>query len=261
MESKENHDIFNISAHTIIKWYDQTHITMTVARKSPSPLNSEIMGILLAAKKQTEGALTTLANKNILSTHALLRILVETFIVLVWALDERESEENTKSDEVYKKLKRWDLTRVSKDKALLENLPRNTEIERAIEKDETDINRYKEDGIEKLPSYEQLFRDLGGKEPDKVKECTEAYAKFYRRYSQAVHLNRNVTQKLAWTQYESGEPKAILYKDDIEADGDELLIVASISCDINKAIRGFYDWHSDAMQNEYEQLKSRLVKK
>jgi len=39
-----------------------------------------------------------------------------------------------------------------------------------------------------------------------------------------------------------------------------LLIVASISCDINKAIRSFYDWHSDAMQNEYRQLQTRLVK-
>ena len=92
MESKENYDIFSIAANTIIRWYDQTHTTMTVARKPPSPLNSEFMGILLAAKKH------------------------------------------------------------------------------------------------------------------------------------------------------------------------ELLIVASISCDINKAIRGFYDWHSDAMQNEYEQLKSRLIK-
>ena len=77
--------------------------TMTIARKPPSFLNSEFMGILLAAKKQTEGALTTLANKNILSTHALLRILVETHIVLIWALNAPANEEKTKSDEVYKR--------------------------------------------------------------------------------------------------------------------------------------------------------------
>ena len=81
------------------------------------------------------------------------------------------------------------------------------------------------------------------------------------KYCRAIHLNRNVTEKLSWLKYENGEPKAVLYKDDIEADGQELLIVATISCDINKAIRDFYDWHSDAMQNEYDRLKSRLVKK
>jgi len=261
MESKEDHDIFSIAANTIMRWYEQTHTTMTVARKLPSPLNSEFMGILLAAKKQTEGALTTLANKSILSTHALLRILVETFVVLAWALRVPESEENTKSDEVYKRLRRWDLTRLSKDKALLENLPRTTEIESAIGKVTSDIAKLRSQGIKKLPNAEQLFRDLGGKEPDKVKECTEAYAKSYRLYSRAVHLNRNVTQKLAWIQYENGEPKKVLYKDDIGPDGYELLMIASISCDINRAIRGFYDWHSDAMENEYKQLRPGLIKK
>jgi hypothetical protein len=254
MESKGNYDIFSFAADTIMKWYEQTHTTMTVARKPPSPLNSEFMGILLAAKKQTVGALTTLANKNILSTHALLRILIETFIVLVWALKVPEGEENTKSDEVYKRLKMWDRTRLRKDKALLEDLPRTTEIESAIEKAKADIERYKKDGIEELPPYKQLYDDVLGK------ESGEMYAKSYRKYSQAVHLNRNVTQKLSWIQYENEEPKSILYKDDIEPDGDELLIIASISSDINKAIRGFYGWHFDAIQNEYDQLKSELVK-
>jgi hypothetical protein len=257
MERKENPDNFIITAHTIINWYDQTHTTMTVARKPPSPLNSEIMGILLAAKKQTEGALTTLANKNILSTHALLRILVEIHIVLAWALNAPAKEEKTKSDdEVYKRLKSWDYKRAKNDKALLEDLPRTTEIESAIEKLKADIERYKEDGIEDFPySYKQLYDDVFGK------ESAEMYAKFYRTYSRAVHLNRNVTQKLAWLEYENGEPKAVFYKDDIEADCDELLNIASISCDINKAIRSFYEWHSEAMQNEYDQIKSRLVKK
>ena len=255
MESKENSDIFSIAANTIIKWYEQTHTTMTVARKPPSLLNSEFMGILLVAKKQTVGALTTLANKNILSTHALLRILFEIHIVLKWALNAPANEENIKPDEIYKRFRIWDYTRLKKYKALLEDLPRTPEIESNIEKVKSDIEKLKKDGIKKLPTYEQLYDDVLGE------ESAEMYAKSYRTYSRAVHLDRTVTQKLAWIEYENGEPKKVTYKDDIEADGDELLIVASISCDINKAIRGFYDWHSDAMQNEYEQLRSKLVKK
>ncbi|MHC4559082.1 MAG: DUF5677 domain-containing protein [Planctomycetota bacterium] len=255
MENKENPDIFSIVANTTIRWYEQTHTTMTISRVPPSLVNSEFMGILLAAKKQTEGALTTLANKNILSTHALLRVLVETFVVLKWVLNAPANEENTKSAEVYKRFRRWDYTRLTKDKKLLENLPRNQEIESALEKVKSDIKKLETDGIKGLPPYKQLYNDILGE------ESAEMYAKTYRTYSRAVHLDRNVTQELARIQYEKGEPKSVLYKDDIEADGDELLIVASVSCDINKAIRGFYDWHSDAMQNEYEQLRSRLVKK
>jgi len=255
MERKENPDNFIITAHTIIKWYDQTHTTMTVARKPPSPLNSEIMGILLVAKKQTEGVLTTLANKDILSTHALLRILVEIHIVLAWAFNAPLNERKTKSDEVYKRFRIWDYTRLKKDKALLEDLPKTSEIESDIEKVKSDIAELQKDEIKELPPYKQLYDDVLGD------ESAEMYAKTYRTYSQAVHLNRNVTQKLACIEYENEEPKEELYKDDIEADGDELLIVASISCDINKAIRSFYDWHSEAMQNEYDQIKSWLVKK
>ena len=252
MERKENPDLFSIIANTIIKWYEQTHITMNVARKPPSDLNSELMGILLVAKKQTEGALTTLANNHVLSTHALLRILVETHIVLIWALNAPANEEKTKSDEVYKRFRRWDYTRLKQDLKLLENLPRNSEIEPNIKKVKKDIDKLKKEGVKELPNIKQLYDDLLGE------ESSEMYAKTYRTYSRAVHLNRNVTRKLAC---ENKEQEVVLYKDDIEADGDELLIIASISCDINKAIRGFYDWHSEAMQNEYDEVKSRLVKK
>ena len=254
MESKENHDIFSIVANTIIKWYEQTHTTMTVARKPHSPLNHEFMGILLAAKKQTEGILTTLANKNILSTHALLRILVETHIFLIWALNVPANEGKSKHDEIYKRFRRWDCHRLTQDRKLLENLPQTPEIESAIGKINSDIEKLRKEGIKRHPYVKQMYEDLGS-------EWKEVYARIYMKYCRAVHLDRNVTSDLSSLQYENGEPKEVIFKDDIEPDGDELLNIASISCDINKAIRSFYDWHSYAMQKEYNQLKSMLLKK
>jgi hypothetical protein len=200
---KENNDDLSIIANTIMKWYKQTHITMTVSRKPPNPLNSEIMGILLAAKKQTEGALTTLANNNILSTHALLRVLVETHIFIIWALNPTADKERNKSDEVYKRFRRWDYTRLTKDKKYLENLPRNPEIESAIEKFESDIEKFQKDGIKELPNVVQLYADFGS-------EWKEVYAKFFMKYCRAIHPNRNITEKLSWLKYENGEPKAVL---------------------------------------------------
>ncbi len=261
MESKENHDIFSIVANTIIKWYEQTHTTMTIAIKPFSGLDVELMGILLAAKKQTLGALTTLTNQHILSTHALLRVLVESFVVLAWALKVSASERKDKYNEVHERLKRWELTRLKKDRALLNDFPQTPERESDISKINSDIEKFEKSGIKELPNNKQLFCALGGENLEEVKKWQEVYAKFYRSYSRAVHLNRKVTQKLAWTQNDNQKPTQILYKDDIEPNGDELVTIACISCDINKAIRGFYGWKSDAMQNEYEQLKSSLVKK
>jgi len=254
MESKQNQDIFSIAANTIMKWYEQTHTTMTVARKPRSPLNSEFMGVLLAARKQAEGALTTLANKNMLSTHALLRVLVETHIFLIWAVNVPANEGKSKSNEVYRRFKRWDYTRLMNDKRLFGNLSENPETESNIEKVNGDIGKYEKEGVKELPNIRQLYEGLGS-------EWKEVYARIYLKYCRAVHLNRNVTNDLSSLKYENGKPIAILYKDDIEPDGDELMNLASISCDINKAIRNFYDWHSDAMQNEYDQLKSMLTKK
>ena len=158
MQSEGNHDVLSSVANTIIKWYEQTHTTMTVARKPPSPLNSELMGILLAAKKQTEGALTTLANKNILSTHALLRILIETHIFLIWALSAPANKEKAKSDEVYKRFRRWDCTRLKKDKTLLENLPRTPEIESNIQKAKEDIEKLQKNGVKELPTLSNYMK-------------------------------------------------------------------------------------------------------
>ncbi len=251
MESNGNHDILSIAAHTVIKWYDQTHTHM-IAKKPHSSLSIELMGILLAARAQTLGALTTLASKHILSTHALLRILVETHIVLMWALNAPTNEEEAKSSEVYKRFRRWDYTRLRKDKTLIESLPQTPEIKSEIEKAKNDIDKLRGEGLRELPNTRQLYEDLGS-------EWKEVYATHYMKYCRAVHLNRNVTQKLVWIRHENGERKTILHKDDIAADGNELLVVADMSCQINIAIRGFYDWPFDAMKNEYEELKSTLV--
>ena len=258
MESKENNDIFNLAADTIMKWYEQTRNNIV---KVSSHHDVELMGILLAAESQTSGVLTTLESNHILSTHGLLRILVETYVVLQWTLRVSINGEKPKSEDVYKRLKSWEYARLRKDKALLESWTKTPEVESAIEKIKKDIEKLKNEDIEELSSYEQLFRDLGGGKSDEVKEWGKAYTIFYRKYSRAVHINRNVTQKLAWVQYENGEPKSVLYNNDIEPEGDELITIASISSDINKAIRDFYGWQSDPMQNEYEQLKSELVKK
>jgi hypothetical protein len=254
MENQKQYNIFNIAAETIIKWFDQTHFTMTIALKNSSQLDVELMGILLAARKQTIGTLTTLANNHILPTHALLRMLVEILGVLLWAFNIPENGNISKNEAVHKRLRSWDLHRLKKDKAFLLDLPQNEEIKKAVYEANEKIKELKEQRLEEFPNYRDLFLSLGDK-------WLEVYAHYYRKYSRSVHIDRNITQKLTWLEEDNDKPMSILYKKDVDPEGYELLDIASISSDINRALRDFYGWQTKGMQKEYEELKLELTKK
>ena len=254
MENKKQHDILNIAAGIIIKWFDQTHSTMTIALKNSSQSDIEIMGVLLTARKHTLGALTTLANNHFLPTYALLRILVEILGVLKWIFNVSENKNISKNDTVYKRLRSWDLSRLRKDKALLLDLPQNYIVKKTLHEVNEKLDELQKHGLEEFPNYKELFLSLGD-------EWLEIYTHYFRKYSRSIHLNRNITQRLAWLETDSDKPKAILYKDDVEPEGYELLDIASVSSDINRAIRDYYGWQSKAMQKEYEELKLELIKK
>lgn len=254
MENKKQYNIFDITAEIIIKWFDQTHSTMTIALKNIRPSDVELMGVLLTARKQTLGALTTLANNHFLPTHALLRILVEILGVLLWAFNTSEDENISKNEAVYKRLRSWDLHRLKKDRAFLLNLPQNDEIKKAVCEANEKLEELKEQGLEEFPNYRELFLSLGD-------EWFEVYAHYYRKYSRSIHLDRNITQELAWLEQDDDKPKSILYKEDVEPEGYELLDIASVSSDINRAIRDYYGWQTKPMQKEYEELKLELIKK
>jgi len=251
MKAKQDEEILANATNTIIRWYEETRITITTALKPIKTLDVELLGILLAARKHTLGALTTLTNEHIIPTHALLRVLCEIHIVLLWAMNAPTKKNENKSDAVYSRLRSWDHSRLIKHKNLLENLPETAETKKSIKKIEGNISESKKQGIKSMPSVKQIFDELG-------QAWAEVYPKFYQFYCRSIHLDRNITQELAHLDRGSNH---ILYKNDIEPRGNELLHIASISCDINKMVRNFYDWHVDLIQKEYENLQSMLGKR
>jgi len=257
-ENKRNQNNFHVAADMIIKWYEETYSTMIIAVHPKRNLDLELMRILLAAKKQTLGTLTLLANNHILPTHALIRILSEIWVVLAWVLKPPKDKERANPDDAYKKLRQWDYTRLKKDIALLKDLSQTPEIESAVENAEQTKAKLDEDDIEELPNYQQMFRELGDN-PEEKKEFEKLYAKIYRKYSRAVHLNRNVTQNFIQIKNEDSQSAAMLYENDTKPDGEELMHIICISNDINKGIRDFYGWHIKTIQNEYKQLEKMFI--
>lgn len=258
MQNKGQDDVFNIAAGMIIKWYEETFSTMIIAVHQRRKSDIELMGILLAAKKQTLGALTLLANNHILPTHTMIRILSEIWVILAWILKPKQNAEKANPDDVYKKLRRWDHSRLSHDIKLHKKLPQTSEIKSALEKMEKDKARLVEAGIKELPRYIDLFPELG-ETPEEKEVCQELYATVYGKYSSAVHLNRDVTQNFIRFTNENSESASMLYDDDIKSDGKELFHIICICSDINKNIRSYYGWHIITIQSEYERLREMFI--
>ena len=149
MEGKEKGDNFNLVANIITNWYDQTFATLTTPKPAMRQSDIELMGILLVARKQTLGALTTYANKHIIPTHALLRTLIETFIVLTWVLEAPVKGKKPTLEDVYKRLRRWDYTRLKEDN-------RSLDYQLEIEDDETKVRTLKNYISKVSKKYERL---------------------------------------------------------------------------------------------------------
>ena len=169
-----------------------------------------------------------------------------------------KGKERADPDDVYKKLRQWDLARLKKDITLLKELSQSPEIESAIKKAEQTKAKLEEDGIVKLPNYQQLFSKLGDN-PKEQKMFNEVYARIYRKYSRAVHLNRDITENFIQIENENTSFASMLYYDDIKSDGEELINITCISSDINKCIRSFYGWHIKTIQNEYKHLEKKFI--
>lgn len=242
----------NLVSNAIMKWYEQTFSTITITVNPSSLLDVELQGILLVARKHTLGFLTTYANNHILPTHALLRVLIEIFGVLRWVFNVSSDDKERKHDQVYNRLRSWDLHRLNNDIAILKDLPESEEVKKALTEAEGKRNELKLQKLEEFPNIRDIFLSLGN-------EWLEVYAHYFRKYSRAVHLNRNTTQQLVWLGETEDKKQAMLYKEDIEPEGYELLDLSSVSADINIVIRDYYGWKNIDLQREYEELKSRLV--
>ena len=103
-----------------------------------------------------------------------------------------------------------------------------------------------------------MFLELGEK-PEEKELCKELYANVYRKYSRAIHLNRNITEDFIRFTNENDEPAVMLYEEDTKPDGEELFSILCISSDINKHIRSYYAWHITTIQSQYEHLRDMLI--
>lgn len=215
-----------------------------------------LASVLLCAKKHVISILLLLTNNHKLPAQALLRVLCELFVKLVWSLGRPKK---LSKDDIYKRFLRFDYTRVIKHEKILLNLaksyPNSSDINASLVKAEESIEYYKNRRVKALPDVAEIFRQVD--KAHVTKEWTEhIYPKIYQDFSGAIHSDMRILRQ--FVQYDKIAP----YNDDVEYSIDTLkLHCVSMACDINLVIRDQYEATggiSEQMQKEYKSIISKL---
>jgi len=215
-----------------------------------------LLASVLLCAKHVISILLLLANNHKLPAQALLRVLCELYVKLVWSLGRPKK---LSKDDIYKRFLRFDYTRVIKHKKILINLaksyPNSSDINTSLVKAEESIEYFKNQRVNALPDVAEIFRQVD--KAHATKEWTEQiYPKIYQDFSGAIHSDMRILRQFA--QYDKIAP----YNDDVEYPIDTLkLHCVSMACDINLVIRDEYEATgeiSEQMQKEYKSIISKL---
>jgi len=219
-----------------------------------------LAAVILCARKHTISILLLLANNHRLSAQALLRVLCELYVTLVWCLG---LPEKLSKDGIYKRFQRWDYSRVIRHKKILLNLakayPNSSDINASLDKAENSIEDCKNRGVKALPDVAGIFNQVAQANKEKEKDWKEhIYPKIYQDFSSAIHSDMRILRQLV--QYD----KIASYREDIDYSIDKLKsYCVSMAHDINIVIRDQYEdtgGISDKMQKEYKSIIGKLTK-
>ena len=240
---------------TINKWFDETLSQIKPIRM----LDLSLIGILNCARKYCNGILVLLGNHHKMPAAALLRILCELYVKVLWCFQESDkADEPDKDSIIFQRFQRWDYSRVVEQKKLLKNISSvsfgdyKQTIANILKGCEESIEKYKTQKLHCMPNAAQIFKDI----PQAW--GMEAYSKVYQRFSGAVHLDMGLMRE---TVQHAGE-QIQCFSDPPSYKTNELLLYCiSIACDINSLLRRHYGWDSDEIQYEYDTIARELDKK
>jgi hypothetical protein len=239
---------------TINKWFEETFENIRKQVRPSTEIDHLLAGVLFASRKYTRAVLLLLSQKHVLPAKALLRVLCELFVKVVWCLNFRSSEEDTKQL-IHENFQRWDYSRLIQDKKLLENLEKDVEVDfrcevqGALKKIDEGVVDYKERPVKCIPPTADIFRELSVDENG----WKAIYSKVYQNYSRAVHLDRNTFSRLV-----QHEGDWITCYDDWDDDINNVYAYClSVGHDINMLIRKYYGWPMEEMRQEYSDLTSK----
>lgn len=238
----------------INKWFEQTFEKFQKEVHPPTEDDLLLAGVLFTSRKYVRTVLLLLAQKHSLPAKALLRILCELFVKILWCLNVRGDIADIKQS-VHKNFQRWDYSRLIQDIKLLEKLAKSatgdfkSKIQCSLKKADSDVEEYKKRGVKRMPNTASLFEVLSHDES----AMNLIYPKVYQNYNRAVHLDRNTFSRLV-----RGEGDRIMCYDDWDDDTNDVYAnCLCMACDINMLIRKYYDWPTEELRQECLNMTSK----
>lgn len=237
------------------KWFDETFSQMQSRDEPARQLDPLVIGALHCGRKYCNGILVLLMNDHKMPAAALVRILFELYVKLLWCLQAPDKTDASAKDNCYQRLRRWDYTRATEHRKMLRELSPATQssgdtegADEAIRKLDKYIERLKAEQLSKMPSVAELCRDLGA----------ELYPKVYRYFSRAVHLDMGLIRDMVHVS--GGELQCFSDPPNYYEKSKLLLCCISMGCDVNLVVRRHYGWSCDKMRQEHKALVKQLSK-
>lgn len=240
----------------INKWFEQTFEKFQKEVRSSTETDRLLAGVLFASRKYVRAVLSLLSQKHALPAKALLRCQCELFMNTFWCLNVKGDTEEIKQA-INENFERWDYSRLKADKKLFADMEKYAsgdflrDVQLSLKKLESDVDEYKRLGIRSMPSVACLYAELP-RDHDK-EDVKRVYAKIYRPYSRAIHLDRNTFSRLV-----RHEGDGIACYDDWDDDIHNLYAdCLCMVCDINILIRDHYNWPTEELRHEHGALASK----
>lgn len=240
---------FLIRCEQLIKsWHDGTVRLFESNVKGGKAIDHLCITSLTVSGKYCEAIMTLLARECRMPAKALLRVLFELGVKMLWCLLIPDGKRDVADEIIEEKIERWMKSTLRQDikihKGFKECVPTNqvSQIENRIKKLE-DLE--KSLGCEKMPRFAKLIKELPGS------WGKELYTQCYSQFNNAVHLD---VTSLGERVKESGN-RLLVDSDSEEKIEDLAQYCITFERMILYLVRNHYDWDTKEMEKEFCEIK------
>jgi len=245
---------------TIKKWFEETAHKINTEIKTDKPVDNLVSGIMPLAKNYSDSVFLLLDNDRKLPAMALLRVLSELTLRLIWCLFATNDSEDT----VDIRIERWLKDSYAKRKAYLDKLLPSYEGNDRISI-ESEI-QYLKSKISEIPHefpggkngkkgtfYKSLDElSVQDKNDKSLSFKKDLYPILYSKFNTAIHPDLLVLSKLI-----KQDGNVRIFLGDLDEVNCKELGIYCMSCVFNiiSFIRAYYEWDYTNVKEEYLNAK------
>lgn len=229
------------------KWINDTILLFESQVKSNKPVDHLCVTSLTVSAKYCEAIMSLLARGCRIPVKALLRILFELSVKMLWCLIVPKGKQDIADEVIAENIRRWAKSTVTQDLRILrrfkECIPDNrvSELKKRIKEFE-DIGKSLD--CNQMPKFAKLVKELPGS------WSKELYTQCYLQFNNAVHLD--ITSLCE--RVKDSRNKLFVDSDSEEKVEDLAQYCITFEHNILYLVRQHYDWDTKEMDKEFREV-------